>query len=177
MLCWAQAAALGGPAHSKAFAVPRLVSAFRMLGCLRIFKQGIGVNFLIENWYLILLALGSGAMLMMPAMKNVGGGTLSPANAVALINREKAVVVDVSEPDAFAAGHVTGAKNIPLAQLEERLPGAVKNKALPLILVCASGKRAQSAVAVAQKLGYTNVQAVSGGMKGWRAAEMPVKKA
>ena len=148
-----------------------------MLGCLRIFKQGIGVNFLIENWYLILLALGSGAMLMMPAMKNVGGGTLSPANAVALINREKAVVVDVSEPDEFSAGHIANAKNVPLAQLEAQLPNTVKNKALPLILVCAQGKRAQGAVATVQKLGYTNVQALAGGMKGWRAADMPVKKA
>ena len=148
-----------------------------MLGCLRIFKQGIGVNFLIENWYLILLALGSGAMLMMPAMKNVGGGTLSPANAVALINREKAVVVDVSEPDEFSAGHIANAKNVPLAQLEAQLPTTVKNKALPLILVCAQGKRAQGAVATVQKLGYTNVQALAGGMKGWRAADMPVKKA
>lgn len=135
------------------------------------------MNFFIDNWYLILLALGSAALLLMPAMKNVGGGTLSPANAVALINREKAVVIDVSEPDEFAAGHVTGAKNIPLAQLEERLPTTAKNKALPVILVCASGKRAQSAVATATKLGYANVQALAGGMRAWRAADMPVEKA
>ena len=134
------------------------------------------MNFFIDNWYLILLALGSGALLLMPAMKNVGGGTLSPANAVALINREKAVVVDVSEPDEFAAGHVTGAKNIPLAQLEERLPTVAKNKALPLILVCASGKRAQGAVATATKLGYANVQALAGGIQAWRKADMPVEK-
>ena len=135
------------------------------------------MNFLIDNWYLIVLVLGSGAMLLMPAMKKVGGGTLTPANAVALINREKAVIVDVSEPDEYAAGHIANAKNVPLAQLEGQLTSVAKNKALPLILVCASGKRAQNAVAVAQKLGYTNVQAVAGGMKGWRAADMPVKKA
>ena len=134
------------------------------------------MNFFIDNWYLIVLALGSGALLLMPAMKNVGGGTLSPANAVALINREKAVVVDVSEPDEFAAGHITGAKNIPLAQLEERLPTVAKNKALPLILVCASGKRAQGAVATATKLGYANVQALAGGIQAWRKADMPVEK-
>ena len=134
------------------------------------------MNFFIDNWYLILLALGSGALLLMPAMKTVGGGTLSPANAVALINREKAVVVDVSEPDEFSAGHIANAKNVPLAQLEAQLPTTVKNKALPLILVCAQGKRAQGAVATVQKLGYTNVQALAGGMKGWRAADMPVKK-
>ena len=140
-------------------------------------RQGFGVNFILDNWYLIVLALGAGALLAMPAMKSVGGGTLAPTNAVQLINREKAVVVDVSEPDEYAAGHVTGSKNIPLAQLEERLPTTVKNKALPLILVCAQGKRAQGAVAAATKLGYTNVQALAGGMKAWRAADLPVEKA
>ena len=135
------------------------------------------MNFLIDNWYLIVLVLGSGAMLMMPAMKNMGGGTLSPANAVALINREKAVVVDVSDAREFGAGHIANAKNVPLDQLEAQLPSVVKNKALPLILVCAQGQRSQRAVAVAKKLGYTNVQALAGGMKGWRAASMPLKKA
>ena len=135
------------------------------------------MNFIIENWYLIVLVLVSGALLLMPAMKSVGGGTLTPANAVALINREKAVVVDVSEPDEFAAGHMIGAKNSPLAQLEERLPTTVKNKALPLILVCAHGRRSQGAVATATKLGYTNAQALAGGMKAWRAADMPIEKA
>jgi rhodanese-related sulfurtransferase len=135
------------------------------------------VNFLIDNWYLIVLVLGSGAMLMMPAMKNMGGGTLSPANAVALINREKAVVVDLSDAQEFGAGHISNAKNVPLDQLEAQLPNAVKNKALPLILVCPQGQRSQRAVAVAKKLGYTNVQALAGGMKGWRAASMPLKKA
>ena len=134
------------------------------------------MKFLIDNWYLILIAIASGAMLLLPIVRGAGAGSLSAAAAVHLINREKAVVVDVSEPDAFAAGHVTGAKNIPLAQLEERLPGAVKNKALPLILVCASGKRGQGAVATATKLGYTNVQALAGGMQAWRKADMPVEK-
>jgi putative ATP-binding cassette transporter len=73
---------------------------------------------------------------------------------VTLINREKAVVIDVSETDEFAAGHVGGAKNVPFAELENKLPLAAKNKALPLILVCATGARAHRAVAVAKKLGY-----------------------
>ena len=57
-----------------------------------------------------------------------------------LINRERAVVVDVREPEEFAAGHVTGAKNVPLNQLEEKLAAAVKNKTVPLLLVCATGR-------------------------------------
>ncbi|GAA6121695.1 rhodanese-like domain-containing protein [Acidovorax sp. FG27] len=135
------------------------------------------MNFIIDNWYLFFIAIASGGMLLVPLARGAASGSLSPAGAVQLINREKAVVIDVSEPDEFAAGHIGGAKNIPLAQLEERLPQVVKNKALPLVLVCAKGTRAQRAVGVAKKLGYDNTQALAGGLKGWRDAAMPVEKA
>jgi rhodanese-related sulfurtransferase len=135
------------------------------------------VNFFIDNWYLVLVALVSGAMLLLPIFREAAGGSLTAARAVQLINREKAVVVDVSEPDEFAAGHVGGAKNVPLGQLEERLPQVVKNKTVPLVLVCAKGARAQRAVAVARKLGYEKAEALAGGLKAWREASMPVEKA
>lgn len=135
------------------------------------------MNFFIDNWYLVLVALVSGAMLLLPIFREAAGGSLTAARAVQLINREKAVVVDVSEPDEFAAGHVGGAKNVPLGQLEERLPQVVKNKTVPLVLVCAKGARAQRAVAVARKLGYEKAEALAGGLKAWREASMPVEKA
>lgn len=135
------------------------------------------MKFIIDNWYLFIVALASGSMLMWPMLKSASGGSLTPAGAVQLINREKAVVIDVCEAEEFAAGHVGGAKNIPLNQLEERLPTTVKNKALPLVLVCATGARANRAVGVAKKLGYENVQALAGGLKAWREASMPVEKA
>jgi rhodanese-related sulfurtransferase len=134
------------------------------------------VKFIIDNWYLILLALVAGSMLLMPLVKGGMGGTLSPAGAVQLINREKAVVIDVCEPEEFALGHVNGAKNIPLGQLEERLPSVVKNKALPLVLVCAKGPRAVRAEGMAKKLGYDKAQALAGGLKAWREANLPVEK-
>lgn len=135
------------------------------------------MKFIIDNWYLFLVALASGSMLLWPALKSASGGSLTPAGAVQLINREKAVVIDVSETEEFAAGHVGGAKNVPLGQLEERLPAVVKNKALPLVLVCASGARANRAVGIAKKLGYENAQAMAGGLKAWREASLPVEKA
>jgi rhodanese-related sulfurtransferase len=102
---------------------------------------------------------------------------LVPAAAVQLINREKAVVIDVCEPGEFAAGHVVGARNVPLGELETKLGAAVKNKALPLILVCQSGARSGRAVAIAKKLGYEQAQSLAGGLSGWRAANLPVEKA
>ena len=135
------------------------------------------MKFIIDNWYLFLVALASGSMLLWPVLKNASGGSLTPARAVQLINREKAVVIDVCEAEEFATGHVTGAKNVPVSQLEERLPTVIKNKALPVVLVCASGARSNRAVAIAKKLGYENAQSLAGGLKAWREASLPVEKA
>jgi len=135
------------------------------------------VQFFIENWYLFLLAIGSGALLMVPALKGAGAVSLTPADAVQRINREKAVVVDVREAEEYVTGHITNAKNIPLAQLDERLPQVAKNKSVPVVLVCEKGARAVRAEAMAKKLGYEKAQALAGGMKGWRDAGMPVVKA
>ena len=134
------------------------------------------MKFFLDNWMLLAVALSSGTMLLLPALRG-GGSGLSAAAAVLLINREKAVVVDVCEAEEFAAGHVGGAKHIPLNDLEERLPATVKNKALPLILVCQSGARANRALATAKKLGYDNAQALAGGLGAWKAANLPVEKA
>lgn len=127
---------------------------------------------------LIAIALASGGMLVWPLIAGgMNAGALSASGAVQLMNREKAVVVDVSEAGEFAAGHVVGAKNVPFGQLEEKLTAAVKNKTLPVILVCATGARANRAVAVAKKLGYEQAQALGGGLKAWKEANLPLEKA
>ena len=132
------------------------------------------MDFLIDNGLLILVALTSGAMLAWP---RVQGGTkgLSPDAAVQLINREKAVIIDVCEPAEYRVEHIAGARNVPLSQLEAGLPAAAKNKGRPLILVCASGARSGRAVAAARKLGYEDVRTLAGGLKAWRNANLPVE--
>ena len=136
------------------------------------------MKFLIDNWMLIGIALASGGMLLWPLISSgMAAGSLSANAAVQLINRDKAVVIDVSEAEEFATGHVGGAKNLPLNQLEEKLPNAVKNKTLPLILVCPTGARAHRAVAIAKKLGYEQAQCLAGGLKSWKEANLPLEKA
>jgi rhodanese-related sulfurtransferase len=136
------------------------------------------VKFLIDNWMLIGIALASGGLLLWPLISSgMAAGSLSATGAVQLINRDKAVVIDVSEAEEFATGHVAGAKNLPLNQLEAKLPNAVKNKALPLILVCPTGARASRAVAMAKKLGYEQAQCLAGGLKSWKEANLPLEKA
>lgn len=135
------------------------------------------MNFFIDNWTLFAIAIASAAMLLWPVVsKGARAGGVNANEAVMLMNREKAVVVDVCEPSQYANGHVVGSKNIPLGQLESKLTGAVKNKATPVILVCASGIRSNKAVAIATKLGYEKAVSLSGGMGAWREASLPVEK-
>ena len=139
--------------------------------------QRSNVKFIVDNWMLVLVALASGGMLLWPLVQGIAQAGLSPSGAVHLINRERAVVVDVSDTAEFAAGHVGGAKNIPLGQLEEKLATMVKNKTVPLILVCQNGSRSGRALGIAQKLGYQQAQSLGGGLSAWKTANLPLEKA
>lgn len=134
------------------------------------------MSFLIDNWYLVLTALVSGGLLLWPVLSRAGGaGRVSAAEAVTLINRDKAVLIDVGEPAEYAAGHAAPARNIPFGQLEgsKELPS---NKTLPVLLICPSGARAQRAVALLKRQGHERVHAVIGGLAAWREAQLPVEK-
>jgi rhodanese-related sulfurtransferase len=135
------------------------------------------VPFLIHNWMLVVIAIVSGGLLLWFSLEGGGRGGVRPDAAVQMINREKAVVVDVSEAEEFAAGHVAGSRNVPLGQFQDRLPQVVKNKQVPLILVCATGARAQRALGTAKSLGYDKAVVLGGGLKAWKDANLPVEKA
>ncbi|NCT85499.1 MAG: rhodanese-like domain-containing protein [Comamonadaceae bacterium] len=134
------------------------------------------MNFLIENWFLLVAAIVSGGMLLWPMLVSGSqGAALSPAEAVQLINRDKGVLIDVSEPEEFAKIHAVGARNIPFGQIEghKQLPS---NKALPLVLLCPTGARAGRAAGMLRKLGYEKARVLAGGLKAWRDANLPVEK-
>ena len=134
------------------------------------------LQFVLDNWYLFVTAIVSGGLLLWPTISGgVGGGRVSAADAVRMINREKAVLIDISEPAEYAAGHAVGARSVPLSSLEtsRELP---KNKSLPVVVVCPTGTRAQRAVVQLKKLGFENATALAGGLAAWRAANLPTEK-
>ena len=132
------------------------------------------MKFILDNWPLILLATTSGGLLLWQVLQKAGSG-VGPAEAVRLINREKGVLIDVCEPAEFAAGHAVGARNIPVGTIEgsKDLPS---NKALPLLLLCASGARAGRAAGLLRKAGYAKATVGTGGLPAWREAGLPVEK-
>ena len=135
------------------------------------------MKFIAENWHLILMALTSGGLLLWPLVRQGAGGagSVSTSEAVRLINREKGVLVDVSEPNEFAASHAAGARNVPVGQVEgsKDIPS---NKQVPILLMCPSGARAGRAAALLRKAGYEKATAVVGGTKAWAEAQLPMAK-
>lgn len=133
------------------------------------------MNFIIDNWMLIAVALGSGTLLVLPVLQGLMDAGLSPNVVVQLINKERALLVDVREESEFNAEHIVNSQHVPLSELEVKLPQVHKNKATPLVLVCASGIRSAKAVQIAKKLGYQEAHSLAGGLKSWKEVNLPTQ--
>ncbi len=136
------------------------------------------MKFVMSNLWLIGLALGSGAMLLWPMLRgNVSGATeLSPREAVMLINREHAVVLDVRETGEFAGGHIAEARNIPLSQLAERVKELQRFRDKPLLVNCQGGVRSAKACGVLKQSGFSKIYNLQGGVSAWKEANLPLVK-
>ena len=134
------------------------------------------VDFVRNNLLLFVVAFVSGAMLLWPLFRRTAGGPwVNTSEATHLINREDALVLDVREPGEYGSGHILGAKNVPLSRLADGGELA-KRKERPLIVYCEGGERASKAVAALRKQGHTRVVNLTGGLKAWQQAGLPVEK-
>jgi len=138
---------------------------------------GRPVDFITKNIFLVMIAAVSGGMLLWPLLrKGAGGPWVNTLQATQLMNREDAVVVDLRPAADFAKGHVLGARNIPLADLEKRAGDLDKHKAKPVILYCDAGNRSAGGVALLRRNGFGNVVNLAGGYVAWQQAGLPVEK-
>jgi len=130
------------------------------------------------NMLLFGLALASGGMLIWPLISRAyrPGAEVGAAEAVQLINRRDAVVLDLRDTGEYAAGHISNARHVPQAQLAERVKDLEKYKARPVIVSCASGSRAPAAAAALRKLGFSEAVALRGGVSAWQQAGLPLEK-
>ncbi|MDX1668403.1 MAG: rhodanese-like domain-containing protein [Limnobacter sp.] len=134
-------------------------------------------EFLLENSWLIALALGSGLMLIIPALNGGGVKRATVAQTTLLMNQKKAVLLDVRDEDlAQKMGFLGGAKRVPVSDLEAKVPSLVKSKETPIVVACQMGQTSKSAAKTLQKLGYTEVYSMDGGANAWMDAGMPIKK-
>ena len=135
------------------------------------------MSFIQNNWHLFAIALVSGAMLLWPLVRRSSGGPwVNTLEATQMMNRSDAVVIDLRPADEFAKGHVLGARNVPLADLERRAADLDKHKAKPVIVYSADPSRAGGAVALLRKHGFSSVYNLAGGYPAWQQAGLPVEK-
>lgn len=130
------------------------------------------------NMVLFGLAVVSGGMLLFPLFtRGMRTSTeVGPTDAVMLINRKDAVVLDVRDDTEYAGGHITNARHIPEKQLEGRIKELEKFKSKPVIVSCASGRRSSAVADTLRKQGFADVVALRGGIGGWLQAGMPLEK-
>ncbi len=80
-----------------------------------------------------------------------------------------AVLVDVREPEEWAAGHIPGATHVPKSYFESRIEGAVPDRSAHVVLYCASGNRSAWATrTMLEDLGYEHVESMTGGFTLWK---------
>jgi rhodanese-related sulfurtransferase len=89
---------------------------------------------------------------------------------------EKFVLVDVREDNEWAAGHLPGAVHLGKGIIERDIEKTVTDPAAKIILYCGGGFRSALAADNLQKMGYTNVESMDGGWKGWNDAGFPTEK-
>ena len=124
-------------------------------------------------------ALATGGMLLWPLVNRLIAGAapqVGATEAVQLINRRDALVLDVRDKAEFAAGHIPNARNIPLAELNGRLREIEKFKSRPIVINCASGARPAGVCSLLTKNGFGEVFALNGGLKSWVEASLPIAK-
>ena len=136
------------------------------------------MKFVMNNIWLVLAAAVSGAILIWPLVNRrlSGAAEVGALEAVQLLNRKDAIMVDVREPAEFNAGHAPNARNIPLAQLDKRIGELEKFKNRPAVVICQTGGKSHAATALLKKAGFAEVVVLAGGIGAWQQANMPVEK-
>lgn len=100
------------------------------------------------------------------------GSECDPKAAEEMV-RGGAFLLDVRNPDEYAAAHLAGAVCIPLASLEQRAAEIPTDRRV--VVTCQSGKRGEMAAERLRAIGFSDVVNLAGGLQAWRAAGHPVR--
>ncbi|WP_194789528.1 rhodanese-like domain-containing protein [Pseudomonas sp. UFMG81] len=104
-----------------------------------------------------------------------GGQSLSNGQLTALVNADKALVLDIRPAKEYSAGHIVGAVNIPHDKLANRMTELEKHKEKTLIIVDAMGQQSGTHCRELLKAGFTAAK-LSGGVSSWKADNLPLVK-
>lgn len=102
---------------------------------------------------------------------------LTPADAVALMNREEPIVLDVREDNEVGKGLIGQARHIPATMFDKRASEIdERDKEKPMLIYCASGVRSQGICRKLTGRGFTKVYNLKGGLAAWEQAGLPTQQ-
>ncbi len=101
---------------------------------------------------------------------------VTPAELTRMINRENALVVDLSPQADFEKAHIPGSRHVAPSQFDPENKDLAKVKDRPVVVVCRNGMSAGAAAKRLVKAGFSQVAMLGGGVNQWLAAELPVVK-
>lgn len=105
-----------------------------------------------------------------------GYTALTPAALTQLINRENALVIDVSSIQDYEKGHIPGARHVAMSQFDPESKDLAKAKELPIAIYCRTGQTSGQAAKRLKKAGFTRVHVLEGGLRTWTEAQLPLVK-
>jgi rhodanese-related sulfurtransferase len=105
-----------------------------------------------------------------------GFQSVTPAQLTALINRDDALLIDLSAIGDFEKGHIAGAKNLPMSQFGAEHKLLAKARELPVAVTCRNGATSAEAAKRLVKAGFRSVYWLDGGVTAWQQAELPLVK-
>lgn len=133
------------------------------------------IEFSMNHWQLVGAFMGAvGALFVHEKRKQ--GQTVSPAQLVQFVNKNSALLIDVRDSKDYRQGHITGAKNIPYAELKDRVIELKEGKDKPVILVCGIGQYSGAAGKLLNQAGFAKVLRLSGGLNAWSTQGLPLVK-
>lgn len=132
-------------------------------------------EFVANNIFLFIALIVILTLIIRSYIVTSGAKNVTASDAVRMVNRDDAVIVDVRTEEEFRNGHILNASNIPLGLLESRSQELQKYKSHPLIIVCKSGNRSHQAAGILKKQGFEQIFNLSGGMLSWESANLPVE--
>ncbi len=135
-------------------------------------------EFITHHWLLALALIVILLLLVLSELKRkvLGFKDIPTDEAVRLINRQDAVVVDVREDREFEQGHIINAVHIPLGLMDARIKQLEKHKGKPIIVCCKQGQDSAQAGVTLHKHGFNPVYKLGGGISAWKSANLPVEK-
>jgi rhodanese-related sulfurtransferase len=133
------------------------------------------LEFAAQQWMLVTALMVVVGMLILHESRK-SGPSLSPQQAINLVNAEDGIFLDLRDAATFKQGHIVEALNIPATKVESRLGELEKHKSSPIILVCKMGQQAGAAGKQLRAKGFERVYKMSGGMLEWGNLQLPTVK-